>query len=153
MNKDIEAKAGMLVRRPPAEVFDAFIDPSITTKFWFTKSTGRLEPGRHVTWYWEMYGVSSEVDVKAIEKDRRILIEWSGFGTPNSVEWTFTPLGSGSTFVKVRNWGFDGSEDEVVSQALDSTGGFTWLLAGLKAYLEHGLELGLTGDAHPRGVD
>jgi len=54
------AKAGMLIRRPASEVFEAFIDPAITSRFWFTKSTGRLEPGKHVTWTWEMYDVSVE---------------------------------------------------------------------------------------------
>jgi hypothetical protein len=33
------AKTGMLIRRPVAEVFAAFIDPGVTTKFWFTKSS------------------------------------------------------------------------------------------------------------------
>ena len=35
------AKAAMLIRKPTAEVFEAFVDPAITSKFWFTKSTGR----------------------------------------------------------------------------------------------------------------
>lgn len=43
------AKAEMLIRKPIAEVFEAFINPEITTKFWFTKSTGRLEAGKQVT--------------------------------------------------------------------------------------------------------
>ena len=58
------AKAAMLIRKPVAEVFEAFIDPAITSRFWFTKSTGRLEPGKHITWTWEMYDVSVEVHVK-----------------------------------------------------------------------------------------
>ena len=70
------AKAAMLIRRPAAEVFEAFIDPAITSRFWFTKSTGRLEPGKHVTWTWEMYDVSIEVVVKEIEVNKRILVEW-----------------------------------------------------------------------------
>ena len=49
----------MLVRRPAAEVFEALVDPTITTKFWFTHSTGRLETGARVKWSWEMYGVCS----------------------------------------------------------------------------------------------
>jgi len=35
----------MLIRKPVAEVFEAFINPEITTKFWFTKSSGRLAQG------------------------------------------------------------------------------------------------------------
>ena len=65
----------MLIRRPVAEVFRAFVDPAVTTKFWFTRSSGRLEAGKQVTWDWEMYGVSAKVTVKEIQTDRRILAE------------------------------------------------------------------------------
>jgi uncharacterized protein YndB with AHSA1/START domain len=55
-------------------VFEAFVDPDITRRFWFTKSSGRLEPDKEVTWWWEMYGASAPVFVKAVDPDRRILI-------------------------------------------------------------------------------
>ena len=41
----ITAKAEMLIRKPVAEVFEAFVDPAITSRFWFTRGSGRLEPG------------------------------------------------------------------------------------------------------------
>jgi uncharacterized protein YndB with AHSA1/START domain len=41
---------GMLIRRPPDEVFQAFVDPAITTKFWFTKSSGTMTPGAVLQW-------------------------------------------------------------------------------------------------------
>jgi uncharacterized protein YndB with AHSA1/START domain len=44
------AKAEMRIRRPVAEVFEAFVDPAVTTRFWFTKSSGRLEAGKQVQW-------------------------------------------------------------------------------------------------------
>lgn len=31
-----QAKAEMLIRKPVEEVFEAFVDPEITSKFWFT---------------------------------------------------------------------------------------------------------------------
>jgi len=58
-------KTGMVIRRPAAEVFEAFVNPDITTQFWFTRSSGRLEPGTQVEWSWEMYNVSAAVTVKA----------------------------------------------------------------------------------------
>jgi uncharacterized protein YndB with AHSA1/START domain len=67
-------------------VFEAFIDPEVTTNFWFTKGSGRLEVGEKVTWKWEMYNVSAEVDVKEIEKNKRILIEWAGYSGSTKVE-------------------------------------------------------------------
>ncbi|HEX5887732.1 MAG TPA: SRPBCC family protein [Pyrinomonadaceae bacterium] len=147
------AKAAMLIRRPAAEVFEAFIDPSITSRFWFTKSTGRLEPGKHVTWTWEMYDVSIEVEVKEIEASKRILIEWGNYGAMTQVEWIFTPYEGGATYVTITNSGFQGDGDKVVRDALDSTGGFTWVLAGLKALLEHNVELNAIVDAVPQGLE
>jgi uncharacterized protein YndB with AHSA1/START domain len=44
MNEDaIVAQTGMLIRRPVTEVFQAFVDPEITSKFWFTKGSGRTQ--------------------------------------------------------------------------------------------------------------
>ncbi len=146
------ARVEMLIRRPVAEVFAAFVDPAITTRFWFTKSSGRLEPGKKVRWEWEMYGASAEVDVKVVEQNARILIEWSGYDTPTVVEWLFTPRGAGATLVSITNSGFRGSGDQVVKDALDSTGGFALVLAGLKAFLEHGLQLNLIADRFPDQV-
>mgnify|MGYP001310885990 FL=1 len=140
-------KAQMLIRRPIAEVFEAFIDPAITTRFWFTKSSGRLEPGKQVRWDWEMYGVFADVDVKAVEPNRRILIEWDD--PPRPVEWVFTAREDNTTLVSITNSGFRGSEDEVVAQAIDAMGGFVMVLAGAKALLEHNIVLNLVADHHP----
>lgn len=140
----------MLIRRPVAEVFEAFIDPAITTKFWFTKSSGRLEPGKYITWTWEMYDISIDVEVKEIEPNKRILLEWGNYGEMTAGEWIFTPYGEGATYVKITNSGFKGDGDKVVRDALDSTGGFTWVLAGLKALLEHNIDLNAIADAFPQ---
>ena len=47
------ARTGMLIRRPAAEVFEAFVDLAITNRFWFTKGSSRLEVGRQVRWDWD----------------------------------------------------------------------------------------------------
>lgn len=140
----------MLIRMPVAEVVEAFINPEITTKFWFTRSSGRLEVGKQIQWDWEMYNASSQVNVKAIEANKRILIEWSGYDTPTTVEWIFTPRPDNTTFVSITNTGFSGDEDQLVEQAIGSTEGFTLVLAGLKAFLEHGINLNLVRDRFPQ---
>lgn len=142
-------KAQMLIRKPAAQVFEALVDPALTSRFWFSKGSARLEAGRKVRWEWEMYGVSTEVEVKEIEENRRILLEWDGPEHPTSVEWTLEPRGEGRTFVTVRNWGFHGDPEKVVAAALDSTGGFSFVLAALKAFLEHGIELNIVVDHAP----
>lgn len=139
----------MLIRRPVTEVFEAFVDPQITTKFWFTKSSGRLELGKKVRWDWEVFGVGDGLTVKELEENRRILVEWDS--DPTTVEWIFEPRGNDATFVKISNWGFPGNGSEILSQAVDSKGGYTIVLAGLKAWLEHGIELNLVRDQFPEG--
>jgi uncharacterized protein YndB with AHSA1/START domain len=146
-------KTGMLIRRPASDVFEAFVNPAITTKFWFTKSSGRLEAGKEVQWHWEMYGISIPVTVKALERDTRVLIEWPGYGGPTSVEWTFVDCGDGTTFVRITNEGFSGDGDSLVKQVTDSTQGFTLVLAGLKALLEHNVRLNLVADRYPKGIE
>jgi len=146
------AKAEMLIRKPAAEVFEAFVNPETTTRFWFTKSTGRLETGKRITWTWEMYDISIEVDVKEIEAGKRILVEWGNYGSMSSVEWVLTPYETDKTYVSITNSGFQGDGDKVVRDALDSKGGFTWVLAGLKALLEHGIELNVIADAFPKDL-
>ncbi len=38
-------------------------------------------------------------------------------------------------------------------QVADSTQGFSLTLAGAKAWLEHGIQLNLVADRHPKGID
>jgi len=153
MNQDtIQSKAEMLIRKPVAEVFEAFINPDITSKFWFTKGSGRLEAGKQVQWDWEMYDMSIPVTAQAIEPNERIRIEWPGYGTPTVVEWVFTPQQDGTTFVSITESGFTGKDDELLKQLVGSTEGFTLVLAGLKALLEHHIKLNLVADRFPKGL-
>ncbi|MBC9798152.1 SRPBCC family protein [Sinomicrobium weinanense] len=146
-NRSNCVEAQMLIRKPVATVFQAFIDPEITRNFWFTKGSGSLEPGKSVTWEWEMYGFSTDVFVKEIKADKLISITWNS--PPTTVDFEFTPHGGHATYVVIRNYGFDKEGDELLRVIMDSTGGFTTVLDGLKAYLEHGIQLNLIADKFP----
>lgn len=143
-------EAQMLIRKPSGEVMQAFIDPAITRHFWFTKSTGILSPGTTVTWTWDMYNVSTKVVVKEIIPARKITIEWDEPAT--LVEFNFTAIDATATYVVIRHSGFKQSDDELVRVMMDSTGGFTTVLDGLKAWLEHGINLNLVADKFPPEV-
>lgn len=146
------AKTGMLIRKPVAEVFEAMVDPAITSRFWFTRGSGRLKPGAKVRWDWEMYDVSSWAHVQEFRPNQRIVIEWSGDDSSSNLEWRFRPLTDATTFVEVINKGFAGTLEERAKSAIDSAEGFALMLAGLKAYLEHDLILNLVGDRFPTGI-
>jgi uncharacterized protein YndB with AHSA1/START domain len=141
---------GMLIRRPPEQVFQAFVDPAITTQFWFTTSSGKMTPGAHLRWDWEMYGVSTDVFTKEVEENNRILFDWGD--DKRTVELRFTLRGIGATYVEVTEAGLSGDGDEILTHATDSTEGFTIVLCALKALLEHDVILTAVQDRFPDGL-
>lgn len=152
INSQPIVKQQMLFHVPVARVFEAFIDPRVTTKFWFTHSDGRLESGRDVNWEWRIYGCSTSVRVLEIETNRRIVIEWGDTGKRSTVRWTFDPRSAETTLVTVENLGFSGSTDEIIMEAIDSMGGFSLVLANAKALLEHDINLNLIRDHAPDAI-
>lgn len=138
----------MLIRKPVNEVFQAFINPQVTTNFWFTKSSGLLEKGGKITWEWEMYNVSAEIEVKEIIQNKLISIEWDEPIT--TVDFEFTAVTDESTYVVIKNYGFKQTGNALIEAIKNNTGGFTTVLDGLKAYLEHGIQLNLVGDKFPQ---
>ena len=151
LTQDPSIGVGMLIRRPPHDVFEALADPSITTRFWYTKSTGPMVEGAVLTWEWEMYGTSGRVWVEEVEPDRRIRFSWDGYDPshPTTVEFAFVPYNKDATYTRITETGFTGDGDTKVARALESTAGFTFLLSSLKAELEHDITLRVTADAHP----
>lgn len=141
-------EAQLLIRKPVAEVFRAFVDPAVTTRFWFTEASGPLEEGSTVTWHWKMYGVSAEVKVTQLVPNKLIATEWAG-PAPN-VEYHFEALTEDTTYVVIRNFPFTQSGDELLTLVKDNTAGFTSVLDGLKAWLEHGIALNLVRDKFPQ---
>lgn len=145
-----QVETQMLIRKPVAQVFEAFIDPAITCNFWFTKSSGKLEAGKTITWEWEMYGISTQVLVKEIGPNRKIIIEWGKPAT--TVSFEFNALSEEKTYVVIKNYGFRETDSDLIAVIKDSTGGFTTVLDGLKAYLEHNINLNLIADKFPKEV-
>ncbi|WES99062.1 SRPBCC family protein [Chryseobacterium arthrosphaerae] len=146
MDSNVYVEAQMLIRKPVEDVFDAFINPEVTTHFWFTKSTGKLEEGTEVTWEWEMYGVKNVVKVHQIIPGQLIRTEW---GEPSvNVDYEFKTMENG-TLVVIKSYGFSQTGEDLLKEINDNTGGFTTVLDGCKAYLEHGINLRLIEDKFP----
>jgi uncharacterized protein YndB with AHSA1/START domain len=144
------AEAMMLVRKPVSVVFQAFIIPEITKNFWFTKGSEDLKEGSLVTWEWEMYGFSMPVYVRQIIRDQKIVIEWQEPIT--TVEFNFNEIAPERTYVTIKHSGFKQSGEELLAAIKNSVGGFTTVLDGMKAYLEHGINLQLILDKYPKEV-
>ena len=138
----------MMIRNPIKDVFLAFVDPAITTKFWFTKSSGILEKGKTISWTWEMYNVTTEIDVVELTPGKKITIEWDNPKT--TVDFQFDELSEETTYVVIKNYGFQKTGNDLIEAIKNNTGGFTTVLDGLKAYLEFGIELNLVKDKFPQ---
>jgi len=149
-NKSKCGEAQMLIRKSATEVFNAFIDPTETKNFWFTKGSDQLEIDKAVIWTWEMYNFSTKVIAREINSPQSIKFDWFASEKPTSVNINFKELNSNSTFVSIVHAGFDKSGDELIETVKDSTGGFTLVLAGLKSWLEHGINLNLIADKYPK---
>ena len=150
-NKKIKcAEAQMKIRKPVSEVFNAFIDPELTKNFWFTKGSDKLQIGKSITWEWEMHKVSATVLVKEIIANEKISIEW---GMPAVlVDFEFKTLSDGATYVTIKEYGYKIAGAKLLDKIKDSTAGFTTVLDGLKAYLEHHINLNLIADKYPKEV-
>lgn len=147
--KQAFSQAQMLIRKPAKIVFEAMIVPEITTQFWFTKSSAKLETGKTVKWQWEMYGASADVEVKEIITNEKIVFEW---GAPKrQVVFEFKAMDENQTHVTATETGYIETGEELLAAIRDSTGGFTTVLDGMKAFLEHGIKLNLIGDKFPVG--
>jgi uncharacterized protein YndB with AHSA1/START domain len=132
------AKASMLIRRPVAEVFDAFVNPDTITKFWLESTTGPLAEGAQVRWHFMVPGATETVTVTAFEDQRRIAFDWSD---GNSVDMGFEAHGNDTTRLAVEVTGFE-NENAVV----DATEGFSIVLCDLKTLLESGRSANLVRD-------
>jgi len=126
------AKGQTRIRKPASAGFAAFVDPAVTTRFRFTRSSGRLEAGKHVRWSRKMCDVRASVQAKEIDPNKSNLVEWGE--PPRAAEWPFA--------------------SRVAARALDSRGGFTIVRAAFEALLEQGMTLSLVADqdldVHPR---
>lgn len=136
----------LLIRAPSSQLFEAFVEPAMITQFWLARASARLEPGARVRWDFVVKGASTEIEVKELVKDTKIVIEWD---QGERVEWSFAPRAEAETLVGITHSRINGDADAAVTEALDSTQGFTLVLCELKALLERGVRLNLMHDKFP----
>lgn len=154
MNTDNQpvVKASMLIRKPIEEVFEALVNPDITSNFWFTKSSGRVEAGKTIEWEWGQFDAKDTVDILEVKKDDFISFQWKVGELKTTIDITFSPKTDG-TFVTVTEKGFwkEHPKDEPelverIGQMLGQNGGWNLVLCAMKAWLEHDLDLNLIAD-------
>lgn len=135
------------VARPSAEVYEAVADPVRLSKYFTTGGAhGRLEAGTEVTWDFHDFPGAFPVTVLEADPPRRIVIQWGGRETTSETGTTtttfeFEPLdGDTRTLVTITESSWKATADGA-KNAFGNCEGWTGMLAALKAWLEHGINL------------
>jgi uncharacterized protein YndB with AHSA1/START domain len=139
---DASVQASMLIRRPPGEVFAAFVNPQTLRKFWLTDSSGPLAPGARVVWQFMVPGASAKVVVTRFEAPRLLSFDWPDDGL--HIDMSFEPFGEEGTRAVVTVSGFDGAR--ILAEVVSTVEGFSIVLADLKTLLETGESANLVRD-------
>jgi len=147
------AISGMLIRKPVAEVFEALVNPGITSMFWFSKGSGRLDAGRPVEWTWEKYQVTATITPLEIVPGQSITFRWPAGDADNTVHIAFAPEGTAGTFISVEEKGWKADDPNLVKTVAGQTEGWALMLASMKAYLEQGVRIKAVEDRFPEGVE
>lgn len=134
-------QAEMLIRRPPGEVFAAFVNPTMLRKFWLSDASGPLAPGARVKWKFMVPGAEDDVVVRRFESPHHLGFDWSD---GIHVDMHFELIDAELTRVTVAVTGFAG--EGMLEQATDTIEGFTIVLCDLKTLLESGSSANLVRD-------
>lgn len=138
--KNPVAVAELLIRKPAAEIYRAFVEPEQLAKFWLARASGPLEAGKTVEWDFLVEGAYAEATATELLPGEKLAWKWND---GSRVEIFLVEIEHG-TVVRVENSGFAGSEEEAMATAVESTQGFTIVLCDLKLLLETGTSPGLT---------
>lgn len=137
---DKTVSASLLIRRPPGEVFAAFVNPMTLRKFWLNDASGPLAPGARVRWKFMVPGAEADVVVRRFEAPGHLAFDWP---EGMHVDMRFEPFETGTTRVTVAVSGFAG---DVLEQATGTIEGFSIVLCDLKTLLESGTSANLVRD-------
>lgn len=144
---DLRFSVSGRVNRPAAEVYEAVADPAQLSKYFTTGGArGRLEPGAEVSWDFADFPGRFPVTVIEADPPRRIVIEWDGEHTADGSGTTrttfeFQSIDDGRrTLVTITEAAWAATRDGA-ERAFGNAEGWTGMLAALKAWVEHGINL------------
>ena len=146
---DLKFSVFACVSRPVHEVFEAVADPARLSCYFTTGGAeGRLEEGATVTWDFHDFPGAFPVKVREAVQDERIVFEWeaneegAGPTYETVVTMTFRPVDGdpGRTRVEIAEEGWRETEAGLAA-SYGNCMGWSQMLAALKAWVEHGINL------------
>jgi uncharacterized protein YndB with AHSA1/START domain len=128
------------ILKPANDVFEAFVDPSKIKNFWFSSSSERWEQGKTITLKYDEYNAQLDIDVKEVQKNKKIMFQWGANGEGHIVTISLREVDHTITIIEVSEEGFIESDDELINQLIDNKEGWVFMLTCLKGYLENGIK-------------
>lgn len=135
------------IARPSSEVFEAIVDPEQLSQYFTTGGArGRLEADNDVVWDFHDFPGAFPVTVLESIPFRRIVIQWEASNAANEsattmVTFELEPLDDDTrTLVTITESSWTVSADGAKA-AFGNCEGWTGMLAAMKVWLEHGLNL------------
>ncbi|MBL8048474.1 MAG: SRPBCC domain-containing protein [Chthonomonas sp.] len=130
------------VSRPRAEVFEAVADPAQLSQYFTTGGAqGRLSSDSTVTWDFHDFPGRFPVEVGEVVEGESIVFRWpSPDGAPTTVTMRFSDVGEGRTKVEISEEGWP-STPAGLNASYGNCQGWSQMLAALKAWVEHGINL------------
>ena len=132
------------IQRPPQQVFDAIVDEGLICQYFTDRTSGPLEPGETVTWFWENHG-DYPVRVLEVSAPHRIVLEldarqWKKDeqSYPVQILFELESLEDGSTMLAISESGWR-TDEPGLRASHENCSGWTHMAMCLKGYLEHGL--------------
>lgn len=137
----LKIKTALKIQKPVHEVFEAIVDPEKMKNYFISKSTGRMEAGKTLTWQFPEFDLQFPVRVHKIENNKFISFAWDDLdGQETLIEITLKPMNGNETFVTITE-GSKENNTEGIGWLQRNTEGWANFLACLKAYLEYGINL------------
>ncbi len=68
----LEIKVSIQIQKPARGVFEAIVDPEKMSKYFISKSSGRMEEGKRLIWRFPEFDVDFPIRVGKIEKDKYV---------------------------------------------------------------------------------
>lgn len=135
-----DVKVSDRILKPIGEVFEAVADPAKMAHYFISDASGALAEGATVTWEFADVGAKVDIHVLSVRKNEKIVYESSALGRPIRTTIEFAADGPAAAIVTVTDSSFNLNEKDV-KLALGQSAGWTYMLCGLKAYLQFGINI------------
>ncbi len=139
-DQSLEIKTALQILKPVNDVFEVIVDPINMSKYFISKSSGRMESGKKIIWKFPEFDMEFPIRVDKIIKDKYISYYWENDGIELLVEMTLTPKNDDSTLVTITEKSRN-NDEKGINWLKGNTEGWANFLACLKAYLEYGINL------------